>query len=416
MTKILAINGGEPVRTELLPSQNTIGDMEKSMVRRVMDTGKLTGFQANHIGHYGGEYVQALEKMWAKRFNAKYAIAVNSCTSGLVIACGAVGIQPGDEVIVTPFSMTCSATAPMAWGGVPVFADIEKDFYCLDPESVLDKITSKTKAIIPVSLFGLPYGRKEFVKIADDNNLWIIEDAAQAVGAKNGDRYCGLLGDIGVFSLNQGKHITCGEGGIIVTNNKYRADRCRLLRNHAEAVNNSILDRGVNPVDSNMFGFNLRLTEIQAAIALAQLTQFDELLKARLRNIEYLIKGLGQNPCLEMPKIRDDCTHSFYVLPIKYHSDYNIPRNRFVDAVKAELQPVTDRENEGVPIGNGYIKPIYRMPLFNMQQAIAPVCEDIYNNELIIIHRLFGPNADEKSLEDVVAAFWKVWMHREELL
>ncbi len=416
---VLAVNGGKPVRIELLPSQNTIGNMEKSMVNRVLDTGILTGFQADHAGHNGGEYVQTLEKIWAKKFNAKYAIAVNSCTSGLIIACGAVDIRPGDEVIVTPFSMTCSATAPMAWGGIPVFADIEEDYYCLDPYSVKDRITDKTKAIIPVSLFGLPYNYKKLKNIIGEN-IWVIEDAAQAVGAKNGDTYCGLLGDIGVFSLNQGKHMTCGEGGIILTNDSELADKCRLLRNHAEAVNNSLFDTlHVELEFPKMFGFNLRLTEIQAAIAIAQLTKFDALLEARLKNVEYLIKELKGIECLVMPIIRDKCTHSYYVLPIKYYNiEDNISRNTFVNAVKAELQPVKDREQEGVPIGNGYTKPINQMPLFtdSKWRDSTPVCERMYKKELIIIHRLFGPNADKQSLDDVIQAFWKVWDHRKELI
>ena len=417
MNKILAINGGEPVRKELLPSQNTIGMEEKRMVDKVLATGKLTGFQANWENNLGGEYVQELEKLWAEKFNAKYAIAVNSCTSGLIIACGAIGIQPNDEVIVTPFSMTCSATAPMAWGGVPVFADIEKDYYCLDPNSIKNRITTKTKAIIPVSLFGLPYDYQMIKLIAMENNLYIIEDAAQAVGAQNRNMYCGLLGDIGVFSLNQGKHMTCGEGGVIVTNNSMLAYRCRLLRNHAEAVNNSFKEKdGFNPEWVQLFGFNLRLTEIQAAMAIAQLKRFDTMLKNRLRNIAYLTEGLKEIPCLTMPAIRDNCTHSFYVLPLKYNNyEKNNSCRRFVKAVKAELQPVKDKENEGVPIGSGYTRPIYRMPLFNVQESISPVCERIYNNELIIIHSLIGPNADKKSLDDVIQAFWKVWEHRQEI-
>ena len=181
--KQLAINGGPKVRTELFPSQNTFDNYELIAAMKTINTGRLSNYRANWTeDFYGGPRIKELEKNWSNKFGSKYSIAVNSATSGLIAACGAIGLQPGDEVIVTPWSMTCSATAPMIFGALPVFADIEEDYFCLDPEDVKRKITKKTKAIIIVSLFGQPYNQK-INDIAKEHDLYVIEDAAQAPGA-----------------------------------------------------------------------------------------------------------------------------------------------------------------------------------------------------------------------------------------
>ena len=286
----LAIFGGKPIRTKPFPSQNTMDENEINAVVKIMQEGRLSGYRANWGKEFwGGPAIQQLEEDWKKKFNVKHAIPCNSCTSGLQIACGAVGLTQGDEVIVSPYSMTCSATAPMIFGGVPVFADVEKDYYCIDPKSVEERITDKTKAIIAVSIFGQPYD-PIINEIAKKHNLLVIEDAAQAIGSMystdeywDGDeylinQYAGTLGDIGVYSFNYGKHITCGEGGMIVTNDDELAMRCRLLMNHAEAVINSAALLNAIPITpyENMVGFNMRMTELNAAIVSEQLKKFDK--------------------------------------------------------------------------------------------------------------------------------------------
>lgn len=481
----LAITGGTPVRSTLFPSQNTIGPAEKEAAQRVLDSGILTGYQGNWGPNFwGGPEVRALEEEWAAKFGVKHTIACNSATSGLFIACGAAGMgysvdkdnlgQRGGDAIVGPFSMTCSATAPLGWGEGVHFADIERDFYCIDPKSVgqqLDRMfTKKYSAVIPVSIFGQPYDAQGLKKLLDDyqkkigRRIYVIEDAAQAVGATleweedspswNGGsptnppskkerfkKYAGTLGDIGVYSFNLGKHLTCGEGGMIVTDDDELAMRCRLIMNHAEAVVNDMAGKAATHADGlnfnkykSLFGFNLRLPEISAAIVRVQLAKMDVMVGRRQDNVAYLVDRLKDIPCLEMPKLRPGATHSYYVLPLKFKTSYwaqldhgdgighptEVPitfhRDKFVAAVKAELQPVKDRESEGVTIGCGYIKPIQSMPLFGRSADETPECTRQWADELIIVHRMFGPNASRRDLDDVVNAFTKVWENREELL
>lgn len=417
----LAIFGGTPVRENLFPNQNTYDHEEMQAVERVMKEGRLSGYRANAGDHfYGGPEVQALENEWAIKFNTKHAIACNSATSGLFIACGAIDIK-NKEIIVSPFTMTCSATMPLAWGGIPIFADVEKDYFCIDADCIEKLITPKTKAIIPVSIFGQSYSW-EINKIAKKHRLIIIEDACQAIGSfmygkdapdKNETLATGTLGDIGIFSLNFGKHITAGEMGVIVTDNDELAMKCRLLMNHGEAVQNDLPERDI--LYPKLFGFNLRTTEICAAIARVQLRKFDDLLKQRMANVEYLNKALENIPAITSAKIRDNCTHSYYVQAFKYQ-DNTLHRDKYINAVKAELTPRIGRDGEGVPIGCGYIRPINEMPVFESRgyNCNLPVVEKLYNEKLFLT-LYHAPNSTISDMKDVAEAFQKVWEYRKEL-
>ena len=428
--KKLAINGGEKVRTELFPAYRIIGKEEEDAVVEVVRSGVLSKYLGCwHEDFYGGPQVQALEKEWAEYFGVKHAISVNSATSGLYCAVGAVGLNPGDEVIVSPYTMAASATAPLIYNAVPVFADIEEEYFCLDPDSIEERITDKTKAIIVVDIFGQPYDADRINAIAKKHNLYVIEDTAQAPGAKYKGKFAGTLGDIGIFSLNYHKHIHCGEGGIIVTNNDELADRLRLIRNHAEAV---VGAKGVTNLN-NMIGFNYRMTEIEAAIAREQLKKLGKLLKERQENVQYLRKELAKIPAIEVPREREDCEHAYYVQPLKYKKEVTgISRERFIEAVKAELMPIELREAEGVSIGCGYVKPLYLQPIFQQKRAygdgsypfslssveygtgLCTVCEEMHYDKLIT-HELIRPFMSKKDLDDVVSAFKKVYDNLNEL-
>lgn len=422
----LAINGGSKVRAAKLPSQNTIGLLEKEAVERVMASGRLTGYSGNYDGMYGGPEIQRLEKAWANKFRVKHAIACNSATSAIHIACEAIGLRELDPVVVSPYSMTCSATIPLKMAGEGHYStpwiDIERDYYNMSADSlenfmyrVTEDLDIAPKAIFPVSLFGQAYDADRINAMAKKHNAYVIEDACQALGSMHGDKYTGTLGDIGIFSLNLGKHLTCGEGGIIVTDNEDLALKCRMLMNHAEAVFHSMPDKDESHV--NLIGFNLRMTELQAAIARVQLSRFDVLVGNRIRNAEYLIDCLDGLPYLTTSKTREGCTNSYYVLPLKF--DYeNAPYSRaaFVDAVCAELKTVEGKEHEGVPIHAGYVEPIYKLPVFGHTTNICPETERQQQKELIIVHRLFGPMADEQSLNDVVSAFEKVCNNPNEVI
>jgi dTDP-4-amino-4,6-dideoxygalactose transaminase len=428
----LAINGGKPVREKLFPAYRTIGEEEKKAVCEVIDSGILSRFLGCwHDDFYGGPQVQEMEKEWAYYFGAKHAISVNSCTSGLYCAVAAAGVEPGDEVIVSPYTMSASATAALVNNAIPVFSDIEEDCYCLDPESIKKKITPRTKAIVAVDIFGLPYDAEVINKIAKENNLIVIEDTAQAPGAKNKGKFAGTLGDMGVFSLNYHKHIHSGEGGVITTDSDELAEKLQLVRNHAEVV---VGDKGTKDI-VNMVGFNYRMTEMEAAVSRCQLRKLDGLLSKRQENCAYLSEKLGEIPALEAPKIREDCTHAFYMQPFKFKEEVaGISREAYIDAVKAELAPSALREAEGVLIGCGYVKPLYLEPIyqkkiaygskgfpFNLSESeldyskgICPVTERMHDKELFA-HDLMHSAMLKEDLEDVVAAFVKVWENISEL-
>jgi len=430
----LAILGGEKIRTKLFPGYQVIGSEEEDSVRKVLNSGVLSKF----IGvwckdFYGGTEVRALEKEWAEMVGVKHAISVNSATSGLYAAVGAGRVGPGDEVIVSPYTMAASATAPLIFNAVPVFADIEKEYFCIDPDEFEKKITPRTKAIIVVDIFGQPYDAARINAIARKHGILVIEDAAQAPGAKYNGKWAGTLGDIGVYSLNYHKHIHSGEGGIVVTDNDELADRVRMIRNHAEAV---ALGRDM-PNLENMVGFNFRMTEIEAAIARAQLKKLPGLLKQRQDNVKYLSEKLSGIPCLEPAKIREGCEHSFYVHPVSFNPDAaGVRRETFINAVKAELMPSELREDDGVLISCGYVKPLYLLPIYQKQIAygsqgcpfkcplykgkvdyskgVCPVCEE-YHFEKLITHELMRPPITHKDLDEVFNAFAKVWEYRGEL-
>jgi dTDP-4-amino-4,6-dideoxygalactose transaminase len=343
---------------------------------------------------------------------------------------GAAGVGPGDEVIVSPWSMSISATAPLFYGAVPVFADIEPDCFCLDPADVERKITAKTKAVIVVDLFGQPYDAPRINALAQQHGLTIIEDAAQAPGASLDGKPAGTLGHIGVYSLNYHKHIHCGEGGVIVTEDGRLAERLQLIRNHAEAV-----IEGKRVVDlTNMVGFNMRMTELDAAVARCQLEKLADLNRKRLENVDYLEEGLKNIPCLIMPKVRNGARHVYYVHACLYDEQATgIPASNFVAAVKAELPHFELREKEGTKLGVGYVKPLYLLPLFQQKIAfgrqgwpfitspdhsyngqLCPKCEALYTSSCLT-HEFMLPSMDKADLRDVLEAFQKVWIHHHVL-
>ncbi|MGB0744294.1 MAG: DegT/DnrJ/EryC1/StrS family aminotransferase [Opitutales bacterium] len=430
---VLAINGGTPVRTKPFPAYVTVGEEEKVALSRVIDSGCLSKYLgAWHPQFMGGVEVRTLEEEWAEHFGAKHAIAVNSATSGLYCAVGAAGLEPGDEVIVSPYTMCASATAPIIYSAIPVFADVEPDCFCLSPSAVEKAITERTKAILAVDLFGQPYDADAINKIAQRHNLLVIEDTAQAPGARLNGRPAGNLADIGVFSLNYHKHIHCGEGGIIVTDDDELAERMCLIRNHAEAV---MGPKGYTNL-ANMVGFNYRMTELEASVARCQLAKLPRLLEKRVHNAAYLGKALTEIPALTMPTARPGAEHVYYVHAGLFDEDIaSVPRDIFIDAVRAELPCFELREQEGVKLASGYVKPLYLQPMFQSRIAFGsqgwpftasttdqvdyspgrcPVAEELWSKTLFTQEHML-PSLSEGDMDDVIAAFWKVWEHRSEL-
>jgi perosamine synthetase len=425
----LAINGGTPVREKLFPAYNTIGIEEKNAVMKVLDSGNLSQFLgAWHKDFYGGPFVQQFEKDWSDFLGVKHSISVNSNTSGLFAAIGALGISAGDEVIVSPYSMSASALAPVIYGAVPVFADIDPDNFGLDPQSIEKCITPRTKAILVVHIFGNPAKMDEIMAIANKHNLFVIEDCAQAPMATYKNKYVGTIGHIGVFSFNYHKHIHTGEGGMIVTNDSTIAERCYLIRNHGE---NIVGPKGVENI-FNTYGFNFRMTEIDAAIGIEQLKKLPILIKERIKNADFLNEHLVKLNGLTMPFKEIDSTHVYYVHTMKYNQEVlGVHRNKFIDAIKAELPSAVLREDTPI-IGAGYVKPLYLLPLFQQKAThcafncskykgevdynlgLCPVAENMHFNELFT-NEYMRPGMTSNDMNDVIEAFSKVIENINEL-
>lgn len=392
----LALFGGKPILKRKFPPYNTIGKEEERAVSKVMREKILSGFLSQPGENFlGGKYVKKLEKLFCQYFKVKYAVSFNSATTALQAAVGALGIGPGDQVITSPTTMSATASAILFNNALPVFADIEEDTFCLSAKSIEKNITPQTKAILVVNLYGGSANYDLILRIARKHKLKIIEDNAQSPAATYKGRFTGTIGDIGVFSFNVHKVIQCGEGGVLVTNNKKYAFRAQLIRNHGEMViDNLYHEKGIyEPI----LGNNFRLTEIQAAVAIEQFKKLKEINKKRIQLANHLTKKLSNFRWLIPPVTLKNSVHVFYVYPIRFLTKkFGIQRSTFVKAVRAE----------GFNITGGYLKPIYLQPIYqkkelylnsrfpfiskeypqevNYNYGICPVAERLYKKELLI--------------------------------
>jgi dTDP-4-amino-4,6-dideoxygalactose transaminase len=416
----LAIDGGNPAVSRSFPPRSTIGAEEEIAVLRVLRSGTLSGFQGAWGDDFlGGHEVRAFEAEWAAYFGVEHAITVNSWTSGLIAMIGAVGVEPGDEVITTTWTMCATATAIVHWNAIPVFADVDRATYCIDPASVERCITERTRAILAVDIFGQSADMIALRDIADRHGIRLISDTAQAPGAMQRGRFAGTLADIGGFSLNYHKHIHTGEGGVIVTSDAELADRCRLIRNHAEAV---VGDAGVGRI-TNMVGYNFRLGEIEAAIGRCQLEKLDAQIRRRQEIAAMLDSGLGKLPGLKTPAVAAGNSHVYYIYGMQIDTRA-LGRER--DWVLRAL------EAEGVEgLATAYVN-VHLLPMYQQRLAfggggypwrggdrespvvydkgICPVAEELQDSSYLGFE-MCTFEIDDQQVADVVTAFEKVWHH-----
>ncbi|UYO93974.1 DegT/DnrJ/EryC1/StrS family aminotransferase [Pollutimonas sp. M17] len=420
----LALFGGPKTIDRPFKRYNPIGREEVEAAKQVVESGVLSQFiGAWDPDFYGGPKVKEFERKCENYFGVKHAITVNSWTSGLIAAVGAIGIEPGDEVIVTPFTMCASATAILHWNAIPVFADIDPDTFCLDPKSVEANVTPFTKAIMAVDIFGHSANMDALMEIARKHKLKVITDTAQAPGAMYKGRFAGTLSHVGGFSLNYHKHIHTGEGGILVTDDDELAERLRLIRNHAEAV--------VGDMDlanlTNMIGYNFRLGEIECAIGIAQLDKLAELVTGRQKIAQRLTVGLAGLKGLKTPTIEEGCTHSYYVYPLVFDvKKLGISRTRILEALQAEglqglaggyvnvhLLPMYQRKIAYGTHGFPWSSDVCRREV-NYAKGICPVAEELHDQTFagfpMCLHELTD---DDVAL--IIAAFRKVWAQLDSL-
>ena len=418
----LAILGGSPVRNveeRPYPSYPKITEEEISAVVEVLRSGVLSSRR--------GKKTKEFEDEFAKYIGVGHAIAVSSGTAAIHLALAALGVGPGDEVLVPAYTFTSSATAILMQNAIPVFVDVDPLTYNISIEDAERKVTENTKAIIVVHLFGLPADMDKIMKFANEHDLYIVEDCAQAHGAKYKGKFVGSIGHIGTFSFYESKNMMTGEGGMVTTNDDELAERVSMLRDHCEI--RGLLEYMKKPDRKwplvNMLGFNYRMTEVQAAIGLVQLKKLDRNNEKRRELAKILNSGLEKVLGIKPPYVPDYAYHVYHVYCSKYfEEETGIPRKLFVEAVRAE----------GGLVGEGYTEPLYTSPLYreklvrskgcpftcpfykgsvDYSNGVCPVAEELcYKRGL-----WFGIHSElsREDINDCLAAVEKVLSNVEEL-
>jgi dTDP-4-amino-4,6-dideoxygalactose transaminase len=337
-----------------------------------------------------GPKTAQLEEMFAKMCGTKHAVAFSNGTAAIHSAIVALGIKEGDEVITVPFTFVATANPVLMEGGKVVFVDISEDDFCIDPDKIEEKIIKKTKAIIPVDLFGQVYKYDEVKKIADKHNLKILEDACQAVGAKYKDKVAGSFGNVGAFSLYATKNITTGEGGMLTTDDDEIARKVKMYRHHGqdEAVRYEYLE----------LGHNYRLTDIAAAIGVEQMKKIDRIIDTRVRNAKLYDKGLSKIKGIITPKVREGNTHVYHQYTIRVTEEYGRTREELMTLLK---------EKE-IGCGIYYPKPLHLHEHFRKmgyKEGDFPVSEKLAKEVLSLPVNPFVTEEDVKKVVDKIKKF-----------
>jgi len=334
----------------------------------------------------GTKFVE-FEKRIADFSGTKYAIAVNSGTSGLHLIIKALGIGQGDEVITTPFSFISSSNCILYEGAKPVFVDIDENTLNIDPEKIEKKITSKTKAILAVDVFGRPAEWDKILEIAKKHSLSIIEDSAEALGSELRGVRCGGFGDAAIFSFYPNKQITTGEGGIIITNNEKIADLCHSMANQGRKVS------GGKWLEHVRLGYNYRLDEMSCALGISQLSRIKEVMKKREATVKMYNKKLKVMPEIETPTFESSKKISWFVYVVRIPEKLAAKRDWII----------SEMANVGIQCSN-YFYPIHLQPLymerFGTREGMFPVTESVGRRTIALP---FFNNIKEKEIDFVVS-------------
>ncbi|TMV50195.1 DegT/DnrJ/EryC1/StrS family aminotransferase [Paenibacillus mesophilus] len=393
----LAVNGGTPARTTPFAAWPVVGEIELQLLKEVLESGKWGGAGGAAKPNYEPKLPQ-MERKFAELQNAQYAVSVVNGTVAITVALQAAGVKPGDEVIVPPYTFIATASAALAYGIIPVFADIEEDTLLIDPEKIEPLITPKTKAIIAVHIAGTPANMTRLKEIAAKHGLALIEDAAQAVGASWEGQGVGSIGDLGTFSLQSSKNLNAGEGGIITTNNRDYWENAWSVCNVGRIPNGGWYQH-------ERFGQNYRMTEFQAAVVLAQMTRLEEQMRKREGNAKLLDELLTGVEGIRLLKQDARITrHAYHLYMFK------------LDPAMAEKDDFIKKVNaEGVPLAAGYI-PLNRnksiietTAMWTGEERIydCPVCERLCEKEAVWLTQNILLS-DEQAIREVAHALQKV--------
>lgn len=381
-----------PIRKKYLPfALPSIGDEE---IKEVIDTLK-SGWITT------GQKVKSFEEQFKKYIGCEHAIAVSSCTAALHLALIATGIKEGDEVITTPFTFAATAAAIIYVGATPVFVDIQKDTYNIDPEKIEDAITDRTKAIIPVHYAGQPCDMDEILKIAHEHDLIVIEDAAHALGAKYKGKNIGTIGDITAFSFYATKNLTTAEGGMVATNNQEYADKIRILSLHGMSKDawKRYEAGGSWYYEVLDVGYKYNMTDIQASLGIHQLAKFKQFQETRRKYAKRYTDELKEIKGIVTPYVRPDVEHAWHLYTILINDDVlSLDRSRFIEAL--------NRENIGasvhfIPL---HLHPYYRK-VYGYNKGDFPNAEYVYDR---IVSLPLYPLMSEADLNDVINAIEKI--------
>ena len=401
-----AIAGGTPAKQTAWGMGKRYGEEELQQLKEALDQGTL--FYAQ------GKKVYQLEERFAAKYGAEFAVACTSGTSAIHTALIAAGISPGDEVIVPPITDMGSVVPILYQGAVPVFADLDPQSYALDPNSVEAAISENTRAVLAVHLWGNVCDLDALLALCSRHGLILIEDCAQAFGATYKGRPVGTIGAMGCFSFNEFKHISCGDGGLVLTNDARLAQRARLAT-----------DKGYNrdtnaPVRNPTFlANNYRMTELQGAVALAQLGKLDGIVARRRTWCEGLTAGLSGLEGIALPQPTPGCNPSWWFYMMRVRLDVLAPG---ADAVTITDEFARALNAEGINVGAHYIgKCIYEYPIFTEHSAfergthayakrsygpgLCPIAEAILNDCIILVVKEWFTAAD---LEETLAGIRKV--------
>jgi dTDP-4-amino-4,6-dideoxygalactose transaminase len=414
-TKELALLGGKPVRSSKWIDWPVWNKEAEAPMMELLRSGNWY--------RDDGTKCKEFEQAYAELINAKRVLATASGTTALIIAMHNLGVDAGDEVIVSPFTFIATYNVVFNAKALPVFADTDPETFTINPHKIEEKINERTSAILPVHICGLPADMNKILAIAEKHSLPVIEDACQAWLAEYDGKMCGNLGDLGCFSFQNSKHIPSGEGGALVGSDNALMDRCVAYHNCGRPYGNSMKGMGNNPIRAS----NKRMTEVQAGLLLSQIGRARSDADKRLENALYLDSKFKEIPGIVPYKLADGATRSSYHLyPFRYKKEYfdGLPRHKFIAALNAEGIPCSrgygqqyfDGLIEDAITSKGYKRLYskerldrYREELHNLPDNDQLTQEAVwfYQNMLL---------AEKRDMNDIVNAIQKIYENRSKLL